>query len=144
MLSFGTCTEEHVALAKSLTDQEIDELVEQIRRHERPQDDYWGLMYVRDLWALGIEPRVAPSKIVASFEQAFTELSQDWRSRKSGEHRPYFGTDAEIEEYKAAQQKKKAKLPPHESTTKSKSGIERRKACRHRSLSGPGRSAGER
>jgi hypothetical protein len=121
MLSFATCTEEHVTLAKSLTNQEIEELIEQIRRRERPQGDYWGLMYVRDLWALGIEPKVAPSKIVASFGQAFAELSQDWESRKSGEHIPYFGTAAEIEEYKAAQQNKKADLPPHESTTKSES-----------------------
>jgi len=104
MISFETCTEEDVARAKSFSDSEIEELIEQIFRHERKPSDYWGIVYVRDLWALGIEPQIAPSKIVASFGQARTEITEDWESRKSGDHRPYFGTAAEIEEYKAAQQ----------------------------------------
>jgi hypothetical protein len=123
MLSFAPCTEETVALAKSLTDQDIDELVEQIYREERRRDDYWELVYVKDLLAVGIEPKIARPgwRIVASFGGNCDSIQDDWDCRKAGQYRPYFGTAAEIEEYKAAQQNKKADFPPHESTTKSES-----------------------
>jgi len=109
MIRFAPCTEEIIALAKSLTDTEIDELIEQIFRNERPRSDYWEIMYVRDLWALGIEPKIASPgwKIVARFGGPFDEIPEDWEFRKSGQHIPYFGEAAEIEEYKAANQSKK-------------------------------------
>jgi len=110
MIRFSPCTAETVALAKSLTDPEIDELIKQIFRHERPKSDYWEIMYVRDQWALGIEPKIAPPgwKIVARFGGDFHSIPEDWESRKSGQYVPYFDEEAEIEEYKAAQQNKKA------------------------------------
>jgi hypothetical protein len=117
MIRLATCTEEEVSRAKSFTDAEIEELIAQIFRHERPQGDYWGIMYVRDLWALGIEPRIAPNKIVASFGQAYSGITDDWESRKSGNHRPYFGTEAEIEEYKAAHQNKNNEAQSDEKLT---------------------------
>jgi len=114
VLRLSPATEEEVARAKSLTDADVEKRIEEIFSHARPQRDYWGMMYVRDLWALGIEPQIAPSKIVASFGQSYSAIIDDWKSRKSGNHRPYFGTAAEIEEYKAAQQNKKAASPPKE------------------------------
>jgi len=115
MIRFAPCTEEDVARAKSFTDAEIEELIVQIFRRERPQDDYWGLMYVRDLWALGIEPQIIPKRNYAViFGQPYAAIKDNWECRKSGEYVPDFGDAAEIEEYKAAQQNKKAAPPPQE------------------------------
>jgi hypothetical protein len=119
MKRFQPCTEEIIALAKSLTDSEIEELIEQIYRHERPSSDYWGIMYVRDLWAVGIEPTIAPPdwRIVARFGEPFAAIPQNWESRKSGEYVPYVGEEAEIEEYKLANQNKAAEVQPEKDTT---------------------------
>ena len=105
-----------MALAKSLTDQEIDELVKQVYRKERPKNDYWDIMYVKDLLAVGIEPKIARPgwKLVARFGGNCESIQDDWGCRKAGQYRPYFGTAAVIEEYKAAQQQANAGLPSRE------------------------------
>jgi len=108
MMRLAPCTKETVALAKSLTDSEIEKLVEQIYREERSKDDYWDLMYAKDLLAVGIEPRIAPPrKIVARFDADHESIRHNWESRKSGEYVPYFGNAAMIAEYKAANQNTK-------------------------------------
>ena len=116
MIRFAPCTEEIVALAKSLTDPEIDELIEQINRRERPKDDYWYIMFAKDLLAAGIEPKIAPPgwKIVARFGGKQESIEDDWECRKAGQYRAYFGTAAEIEEYKAANQKKEPEATSQE------------------------------
>ncbi len=115
MIRFAPTTEEKVALAKSLTDPEIDELVEQISWNEHEGDLYWGIIYVRDLWALGIEPKIGPGrKIVARFGGDRDSIEDDWKCRKAGQYTPYFGEEAEIEEYRLANQNKEAEVQPGE------------------------------